>query len=118
MQSTILLVLSKHVYEIAEWNLDRMVGICEAFQEWFANPILLRRFIRNSRQQLGQASELVNLNPSYAMKDWNPFDVQDFTDSLISQATLSQNEMQNLSQSGLSQNAVDPSLVSIPPQVY
>ena len=83
----------------------------------FANPILLRRFIRQSQVELGSIQEPIDFNPPYAMKDWNPYDLRFFTESRSSQTLLSQTEVAFASQINLTQQQIDQESLSIPPHV-
>ena len=94
-----------------------IIDICEHSREMFANPILLRRFLRHSQMELGLIREPINFNPPYAMKDWNPFDLQLLTEIRSSQTLLSQTEGTFSSQINLTQHPVDQESLSIPPHV-
>ena len=83
----------------------------------FSNPIILRRFLRQSRIELASIQEPVDFNPPYAMKDWNPYDFQFMTEIRSSQTLLSQKEVELASQINLTQHHVDQESLSIPPQV-
>lgn len=83
----------------------------------FANPILLRRFIRQSQVELGSIQEPIDFNPPYAMKDWNPYDLRFLTEIRSSQALLSQTEVAFASQINLTQQQIDQESLSIPPHV-